>query len=292
MSIVRSRRWRDPPASANAFGSDNVLLQIALAFTIILGYLLSDGLSTQENLADRLEQSEQEKGRYRGALDNISKTPAGKNAVRVAVLEEEIQRLKLLSAWNDIKPHRQLRRYLDSLGNVATIHLAREHGYLPDDPRYRELLEAARVFPPNALPDSVSRLEVSSLLQKAWGRVQDFDQRGQEKAVTAATTAAFALLPPAQLDRAELLSFNPKVPLQVNLRFVADLIRRDLEEERLQLVMLQLRLVERIALARLSDQPEGTGQSDARQLLRELVSEFKEPLGLLAEVEEQLLRNA
>lgn len=300
MNMATSQqRWGDRQAQSGFSDTDNVLMQIALSFTIILGYLLSEGLATQVSLTGRLKnnertlsQREKELGQHRKALDGLKDTPAGRLARQKAETEEELQKLKLLNAWNEVKPERVLRQRLDALSKVDVIQLSGEQNYFPSDARYQELLrEAARVFPASVLPDTISREEVSKLLVQTWNRVRGFDRRGQEQAAKQATQEAFALLPPAKPDLAELLSFDFNVPMKMNLRFVAGVIRQDLEGERKQLAPLQLRLVERIALARLNSQPVGIAQTDPRQILRALVSELKEPLGLLPEVEEQLLRN-
>lgn len=285
ININRPQRWGERRGKSDFSDTDNVLLQITLAFAIILGYLLSDGLATQVTLAGRAKKSE-------AALGKILHTPLGQGAMQQAKNEIEIQRLKLLNAWGEVRSERPVRHRLTELSDVETIKLCEDDGRLPDDDRYRELLLLATpVFPTTDPREIVSRPEVHRLLQKSWNQVEDFVKDGQTKAVSAAVEGAFSLLPPGESGPAEAILFDPSIPCSANLLSVAGAIRRDLQDERKRLALLQLQVVERVALARLATRQVGSAQSDPRRALHDLVSELSEPLGLLPEVEEQLLRD-
>lgn len=102
--------------------ADNVLMQISLAFTIILGYLLETNLMAQARLTTKLRDTASQIRRdketideLRGALKGVAETPQGRFAVLHAESEEELQKMRLLNAWNQIRPDRVLPKRLDTL---------------------------------------------------------------------------------------------------------------------------------------------------------------------------------
>jgi hypothetical protein len=281
-----------------------VLLQIALAIAIILGYLLSDGLNVQAALSGQLQHSQQQvtgqkkqlarQGqtleRQKQDLDAVRATPHGQALVQNAAQAEEIQRLKLLNAWKSYRPTRPLAGLLTQMDDVSHIRLAPDRGFLPDEPAYAKLLaESARAFLEANPAEQVSRKEVAALLAATWEQA-GFKGAGREEATAEAARRAFS--PEPFPDKAELneirLGFDPDRPSLENLVFVADVIRKDLAAERQQLARLQYRLITRIAEVRPYAPSEELSSSDGREILRRVVSDLSKPLGLLPEVVQRL----
>ncbi len=289
---TNTARWGERNSSSTFSDTDNVLLQITLAFTIILGYLLSEGLAMQAVQSTRLKERDQAIAKHKGALEKLENTSLGEFAVSEAEKAEEIQKLKLLHAWDRLKPQRLLRHRLYELQNVDRIRLAADRRFVPDDRSYTELLnEAARVFHAAPAPHTVNPDEVTRLLIEVWN-LAGFDNSQQQQAVAEATRRAFSPQFSAdEDDLVEKLNFDPKVPSMKNLGYVATVIRQDLEDERSQLAPLQFRLVKMIAIARLGGEfePENITGPEA---LRAFVTELKDVLGLLPEVQQQLLNES
>jgi hypothetical protein len=282
-----------------------VLLNIFMAFTISLGFFLTEGKIVQSGLEQKVKEAErQEKkaGERAKSLIKVVKdfgeTTVGKEALKAAVTQRLAQKNELLSAWYRIRPSRDLYQRLKEVQNVARIPLARESNYLPKDPSYVELKTHVKsVFLTARGVDKVERSIVARLLSEVCTRAlelktDDMQSASAQGAVAAAVARAFA----AKLDQRfspeyEGMTFDPRKPHPANLDFVAQTIRKDIEEERADVARTQTELVDAICEARIQNRSfrkasENSPESSAESL-RMLVSELQQELSLLPEVVNQ-----
>lgn len=259
------------PPEAQDHTWENVLLQISLAFTIILGYVISQNTSRVRSLEGQLEVSAE-------VVRKLKTTPAGEFAVGQVRAQREGQRVQLLAEWWRLRPERPLYRALVRLRDVDRIHLDEQS--LPQDATFAALLtEQRRVFP--GPQGEVSADEVLTLLTAVCRRAGYLKDQ-PEKRMTELRDAA----------RQEVLRdvlFDPHWPDPDNLKAVAHAIRQDLLDERGELRALQHLLVARISLARLGTSPGADGSGNPAEVMRQFLAEVRGPLGLFSEVEKNLL---
>ncbi len=267
---------------------DQVLLQIALAFTIILGYLLYDGVLMQMITADQLAGAQIRVAGLEKTIDRIKGKPVGEVTVENADLERMVQQMELLSAWKDHRLTRDLFRNLLVLRDTGLVRLDPSRRHVPDDPRYASLVkEARRAFPAVENGERVSRVEVNQIVVQVWNKVAHHRKDGQRDAAEAATNAAFdadlfrRAFPEGFIER---IAFEPDVPSSENLAALARQIGQDLEEERLWLGDAQDRLVKRICEKRIASLQFVQGQTEGRDTLKQLAAELSTSMDLLPEV--------
>ena len=87
------------------------------------------------------------------------------------------------------------------------------------------------------------------------------------------------------------MTFDPRTPHPANLDFVAQTIRKDIEEERADLARAQTELVDTICEARIQNRSfrkaSNNGPENSAESLRRLVAELEQELSLLPEVVNQ-----
>jgi hypothetical protein len=255
---------QDPDRDQN--GSNDVLLQIMLAFTLILAFVVNQKMADGEVLEAQLGAMEER-------IKDICNTPAGEIALKEIEVRKAVQRLQLEKAWLRVWAEHDLQILSRQLRDVERIHLAADPGHLPASDAYAALkAEAVRLFcDPARFDAEVEKLLLKCLRQakieppKAPGRVD-------------------VVLGPGAAD----FFFEDHIASEANLLSLARTIGDDLVAERKRVEHLQFQLVEKIAMARLADGPKAAGKDDPREVLLDMVAELKTALGLLPEVERQL----
>jgi hypothetical protein len=301
MSDALERLMHSESDEGDTADSDNVLLQSALGFTIVLVYLLTMGMASQvdltgqlKNSQTRLKDSEETRRRKEDAFRGWSEKQGGQLAKDAVDKTVENQKLQLLLAWQRYRPTRPLyRRLLLSGKGPLAIRLMEESGFLPDprDHDHAELVrEANRTFHKATAPERVSREEVARLVIEVWRRVKNLNRAVTRARAAEATRRAFEQVRHFEDDVVERVDgLHKNEPLLENLASLADAIRKDLSDERALLVELQFRLVAHIAQLRLERGGNSRSTSEGSQYLQEIVGELRRPLGLLPEVEQRLL---
>jgi len=284
---------------------DFVLLNIFMAFTISLGFFLTEGKIVQSGLEQKVKKAEgqaKKAGERAKSLIKVVKdfneTTVGKEALKAAVTQRLAQKNELLSAWYQLRPRRELYQRLKEVQNVARIPLVRELNYLPKDTSYTQLkTQVKRVFLEARGPEKVERSIVAGLLSEVCTRAlglkkEEMQSPSARDAVAAAVGRAFATkLEQRVSPEYEGMTFDPKKPHPANLDFVAQTIRKDIEEERADVARAQTELVDTICEARIQNRSfrkgSENGPENSAESLRMLVAELEQELSLLPEVVNQ-----
>jgi hypothetical protein len=282
-----------------------ILLNIFMAFTISLGFFLTEGTSAQSALEQEVkaarfqaEKAGDRAERLAGVVKHLGGTTVGKEARKAAEHQRLAQRNQLLSAWYQLRPSRELYQHLKEVQNVKRIPLARELNYLPKDPSYTQLTaEVKRVFLEARGPDRVERRIVAGLLSEVCTRAlnlkkQEMQSASTRNALAVAIGRAFATGLEQRVSPPYAgLTLDSKTPHPANLDYVAQTIRKDIEEERADVARAQTELVDFICEERIRARSFREGSKDrpdnSAEALRVLVAELEQELCLLPEVVNQ-----
>lgn len=222
------------------------------------------------------KERDQSNAHLQHRLDELETKPIGQFAVEANIAAKEVQKLKLLLAWQEIRVERDMHQLLHRLQSAQQIVLAGDHRALPADERFAALQkEAARIFRA-AEKRGVAPAEIAHLL-KLTGARAGFGPTGLRQGVNDPALVAYGKGPKV---------FHADVLHQDNLDFVTETIRHSLLEERVAVGKLQHEVVDCIAWARLGQRPATT---DPREAQRKFIAELDIALDLLPETVEREL---
>jgi hypothetical protein len=284
---------------------DFVLLNIFMAFTISLGFFLTEGKGVQSAL-EKMVETAREHATKAGAraeelmtvINNLKETTVGREALKAAETQRLAQKNELMIVWYQLRPTRELYQRLKEVQNVAHIPLVRELNYLPKDRSYSQLqTQVRKAFLKARGPEKVERSIVAGLLSEVCAKALKLKKEEMQSAsvqgpLAAAVGRAFATkLQERDSPEYEGMTFDPKKPHLANLDSVAQTIRKDLEEERADVARAQTELVDTICEARIRNRSfrkvSNNGPENSAESLRRLVTELEQELSLLPEVVNQ-----
>ncbi len=267
---------------------ESVMVQITLAFVIILGYLISKGIIETQNLAAETAQLRKDRARLNQVVVEFSKSEAGQERRGRIAAERELQMQRLLNKWLDIRGKRLFCRLVQQYRNAEFIQLSDDLRSLPVESSFNDLnSEIDRIFLSGT--EKVSPEELQTLMNSVL-TAEGFD-----------LSAATDLLELGRMspEAAELYD-DPTTPTWKNLNMLKLQIAGDLAGERKELVQIQYALVEKIADTRrkkLLTLPLETG-SDAtmdvntpdlgRVILERILSELRDEVRLLPETADRI----
>ncbi len=214
---------------------ERIMVQITFAFMIILGYLISVGMSEAQNLATESEHQRRQNQTLRSIVSDLRSTDIGRERAERIRIEKENQLEKLLRAWAEVRTKRRLFEGLRRFDNAELISLSEDLRSLPVEPSFQELnVDIERVF----LSDSekVAVGEITGLMNRV------LQQAGFDPAAPQDPQQP----PPEAADLYDQANPTPENLRQLKLQIVDDLI-----QEREELVAMQYALVGKIAQARL-----------------------------------------
>jgi hypothetical protein len=261
---------------------EEVLLQVTLAFTVILGFLLSDENAFNATLGHKLTQAEQVYGELR---------TTGKDALveQADLAAENAERMRLLNAWITIRSQHPLFCQIQIL--------EQENGPLA-------LLSSTQLLSDKAflaMRDDTNRL---------FGHGQPSDEPGDNLAQTIALLTGRSVeeagyhVPqspgelPGWLNNSEpikamgFLERHARVRARIasweNVRFLLDEIHGDFDALRRRAARVQLRAVRKIAESKAAQGPNAGVSADPNRSLVDLLDELDADLKLLPEVRQEL----
>jgi len=297
--IFRSRAER--VGRLSGVTPEEVLLQITLGFMVVLGYLLSDVIEEQAPLRarllmvdTRLAKVEQERTILREILqpklEQVERqyrkwrtSPRAKLARERAQAVLAAQEMQLLNSWMRVKADLPLFRLVAffELGLLETIPADK----LTDDARFVALRgEVNRLF----------RGEAPAKDQKG-----PLDKEIEDLARRCAETVGLQL-PQGPYDPTKLIEdaqqrqavriadVQPNVVSWDNYRSLVEEIRTDFAGEKDKVAGIQLDAVKKIGEHMLLKRTAAGRSSSAREVLREVLDEFEDKIGLLEEVRNKL----
>jgi len=241
LDLLRSAQGRFAPSGcgqADRYYWEEILVQITLAFVIILGYLITVSVTESSNLAARARLQEKRCNLMEKILGELGQTELGQARAEAVAAQEQVQLERLLRVWAERRVQRSLYRLLQQFDNAELIPLSSDLRCLPTSDSFQVLnREVGRVFLVGA--QKVSTKEIQALL------ISILERAGFNLKTTALTPDAEILSATA----AELY-FDKNMPTRDNLKMLKLRMVADLEEERQQLCRLQYALVGKIAAAR------------------------------------------
>jgi len=261
---------------------EEVLLQIALGFTVVLGFLLSNEVTQQTAIEQRLERAEAVYEDLVGSSrDELIRE------VDAAVAREE--RMNLINAWLRVRGERLLFRrvalFEEPNGPIERLTASE----LLADRMFTELRdEVARVYRPEAGPagardvlaEEITECAVRSL-EVAGYRPPSLGQMPTEWLRDIRTRQALALL--VEHARVQRREAHPS-----NVSHLISEIRTDFQAQRRKAARVQLRLVTKVAEVKLVERTRIGGSIRVRDVLNQVVSEIDQVIRLLPEVRAQL----
>ena len=281
MVMFRSRRV-DRNHDASSVSPEEVLLQVTLAFTVVLGFLLSDENALNASLGSRLAQAEA----VYGELQAASKDTLIEQADLAA---EHAERMRLLNAWLEIRSQhllfRRVQIFEEADGPLAVLPYqqllqdATFVGMRDDiDTLYCDAQQADE--PASNLAREIVLLTGQSVAKAGYQVPQRI---GELPAwlVDAEPIKAMMFLERHARAQTPLASWD-------NVRFLLGEIQGDLDALRRKAARVQLRAVMKLAEAKAAQGPTPGFSSDANMSLIELLDEFDAALKLLPEVRQQL----
>jgi hypothetical protein len=218
---------------------ESVMVQITLAFVIILGYLISKGITESQSLAAESAMQRKQNALLEKIVADFSNTEAGRERTRRIEAQRQLQMQRLLNRWLKIRGERLFYRLLQQYRAAELIPLSPDLRSLPSESSFDDLnREIDRIFPFGK--EKVSSDELQRLMDDVL-TAEGFDLQ--------AVTELFALgkISP----QAAALHDDAQTPTWENLNMLKLQIAGDLNSERSELVRIQYALVEKIAAARL-----------------------------------------
>ena len=241
---THSARAKSPWPTRSSSGQDaeidweRIMVQITLAFVIILGYLVSVGVDEANELATKTESQMRRNDMLQKVLAELKGTEVGKAVAARLVAEKNLQREKLLRIWAEQCAKRLLNGLLRHPDiNSEQIPLS-DDLCLPTGRVFQELnSETERIF--LVAGQDVSTTEIARLAKDVM-QLAGFDPE----------------VVPAKLDPNQMSQevadfyFDERLPSYDNFKYLTQKILSDLRREREQVGKLQYFLVGRIAAAR------------------------------------------
>jgi len=262
---------------------EEVLLQVTLAFTVVLGFLLSDENTFNASLNQRLTQAEQ----VYSQLQNESKITLVEQADAAV---EYAEQLKLLNAWLEIRANHpiflRVQSLEDSNGPLKTLsskqlishsmflQLRNNITFLFRDAQYSD-------EPADNLAEEIATL-TEKCVAKADYKIPEYPDDIPEWLNNTKTFKAMNFLERHSKNQTGIAQWK-------NIQFLIDEIHDDFFALRRRIARFQLRMVMEIAEEK-AMQVSNTGiSSDANQSLTIILDELDQSLTLLPEVRKQLL---
>jgi hypothetical protein len=218
---------------------ESIMVQITLAFVIILGYLISKGMTdtaVQRRINARLESRN---AALESLVADFGSSELGQERSQRIQLQWDLQLERLLASWERACGERTFHRLLEQFHDAEMVSLSDDLASLPTESSFQELnTEVDRIFLSGT--EKVSAEEITRLLHTV--------------------VAAAGYDPEAVIDQdtwerlspeERALYDDPKKLLPDNLRKLTLQITAALDQERRRLVDIQYALVGKIAAARL-----------------------------------------
>ncbi len=267
---------------------ESVMVQITLAFVIILGYLISKGIIESQNLAAETARLRKDYANLNQVVAEFAESEVGQERMQRIAAQRELQLQRLLNRWLSIRSERLFRRLVQQYRHAELIQLSDDLRSLPIESSYHDLnAEIDRIFLNGT--EKVSPQELQTLINSVL-TAEGFD-----------LSAVVELL---ELERISpegaLLHDDPSAPTLQNLTMLKLQIAGDLDAERKELVQIQYALVEKIADARrkkLLTRPLEAGGGAAvdgsipdlgRVILERILNELREEMRLLPETVDRI----
>lgn len=263
---------------------EDLLLQISLAFMILMGFLLSREMLRQGALQELVRRADQQIAWFKGS----SKSELAR---KLRLAEEREQKYRLWKAWLELREKHRLFQILVFLEDNAVGIAAIEAHRLTTHPLFETFRdELSRVFlaEPSAgrdRPEPVA-LEVARLAIVTTAHAGlKLPEPETEIARWLETTAARQLCGFLRTHA----PFDEEVASRENLLFLAGEIHKDLAAQRQRAGQVQVLAVAKIAEARAADTWTSGAGATARQALRLVLNELDDELRLLPEVRHLLM---
>ncbi len=266
---------------------ESVMVQITLAFVIILGYLLSQGMANSKELAKQVKTQKKQNAQLSQIISDFSQTEAGRERVQRIAVQRRYNFLRLLNRWLRVKDEQRFHTLAQMYNNATLVELSNELHSLPVDATFQELnAEVERIF--SYEKGIVNGPEVTSLLNQVLiAEGVNLQRAEQLERMRKEDPQAYSLLDsedvtPDDIDR------------------LRNQIVGDMGVEREKFVRIQLALIDKIFAARLKklaerpleDQPalemKLDGQDLGRRMLDKILDDLRSEVQLLQEAEIEL----
>ena len=123
------------------------MVQITLAFVIILGYLVSKGISDSRGLAQRIAEQEQVNARLEQVVNTFAESETGRERIQRIETQRQLQIQTLLNQWLRIREERRFYRLVQLYRNAELVQLSDDPKSLPVESSFTELnQEIDRIF--------------------------------------------------------------------------------------------------------------------------------------------------
>jgi hypothetical protein len=267
---------------------ESVMVQITLAFVIILGYLLSIRERDSHELAQEVASQKKQNSQLTQIISSFAQTDIGREMEQRIAAQRENRFLRLLNRWLRVKESQRFITLVQMFSDAALVQLSPEFHSLPADATFQELnAEIARIFPFEK--GTVSPTELETLLSQV--------------------VAAEGGDPNAIHDLEEMRRKNPdalrfyEVPGAFAVEEIEALRKQivgDMSDERAKFVRIQLALIDKIFAARLKKLAELPLDAQSpmeiemdspdlgRRVLERILLDLRTEVQLLQEAEEQL----
>lgn len=265
---------------------ESIMVQITLAWVIILGYLISIGMSESRGLAEEAKSQRQQNEALKSLVTTFGSSELGQERAQRIQLQWDLQLSRLLLQWSQVREHRDFFLLVVKFADAELVTLSDDLLSLPTEPSFQKLnTEIDRIFLSGT--EQVSAEEIGRLMEAV------------------VKTAGYNIDAVTDLDAWEHLSpedralyDDPSMLTPENLRKLKLQVIADLDQERKDLVEIQYALVGKIAAARLDKLaalPLGTETEIdvntpdlARVMLERILSDLRKEVRLLPETEIRL----
>jgi hypothetical protein len=262
------------------------MVQITLAFVIILGYLISKGMVESQDLAAEADSQRQRNVALESIVADLGSSELGQERAKRIQAQRDLQFQRLLNAWWKVRTEREFFTLLNQFNNAELITLSDDLASLPIEPGFHKLnTEIDRIFfsgTDKVSPEEITRLMTAVVKAAGYDPGAKSDQ-GESQQLTPEERALYG---------------NPNIVTEDNLRMLTSQIIGDLNQERNDLVEIQYALVGKIAAARrdkLAALPLGS-KTDidvntpdlARVMLERILSDLRNEVRLLPETADRI----
>lgn len=267
---------------------ESVMVQITLAFVIILGYLLSQGMANSKELAKQVKTQKIQNAQLSQIISDFSQTEAGREREQRIAAQRESNFLRLLNRWLRVRDEQRFHTLAQMYSNATLVELSDEMHSLPVDATFQELnAEVKRIFGDEK--GAVNANEVESLVNQVL-TAEGVNLREDDDL--------------ERLRKEDPQAFNLRDPAgyftQEDIAVLRNQIVGDMGDEREKFVRIQLALIDKIFAARLKklaerpleDQPalemKLDGQDLGRRMLDKILDDLRSEVQLLKEAEIEL----
>lgn len=264
------------------------MVQITLAFVIILGYLLSQGMANSKELAKQVKTQKIQNAQLSQIISDFSQTEAGREREQRIAAQRESNFLRLLNRWLRVRDEQRFHTLAQMYSNATLVELSDEMHSLPVDATFQELnAEVKRIFGDEK--GAVNANEVESLVNQVL-TAEGVNLREDDDL--------------ERLRKEDPQAFNLRDPAgyftQDDIAVLRNQIVGDMGDEREKFVRIQLALIDKIFAARLKklaerpleDQPalemKLDGQDLGRRMLDKILDDLRSEVQLLKEAEIEL----